>query len=171
MQEAGCIKLTHSCEFSGQLPELLTHGMDRIVQWLGSWGKNRLMSVPAVWSSHTTLWGTAQARSKIFFLFARNSELNGSCVVVTVGDLSGAQALHKVLEKKCLKLQSENYVLLVFRKKKTNSGKETLKTHYHREPTTDYKTGTVWVLTHSSRMCLCIALSLFDIIFNPFRVA
>lgn len=58
------------------------------------------MSVPAVSSSHTTLWGTAQARSKIFFLFARNSELNGSCVVVTVGDLSGAQALHKVLEKK-----------------------------------------------------------------------
>lgn len=135
-------------------------------------GKNRLMSVPAVWSSHTTLWGTAQARSKIFFLFARNSELNGSCVVVTVGDLSGAQALHKVLEKK--KFETPKWKLRTSRIQKTKKNKQwkrNSKTHYHREPTTDYKTGTVWVPTHSSRMCLCIALSLFDIIFNPFRVA
>lgn len=164
--------LTHSCEFSGQLPELLTHGMDRIVQWLGSWGKNRLMSVPAVWSSHTTLWGTAQARSKIFFLFARNSELNGSCVVVTVGDLSGAQALHKVLEKKNVWNSKVKTTYFSYSENKKNKQwKRNSKTHYHREPTTDYKTGTVWVPTHSSRMCLCIALSLFDIIFNPFRVA
>lgn len=154
--------LTHSCEFSGQLPELLTHGMDRIVQWLGSWGKNRLMSVPAVWSSHTTLWGTAQARSKIFFFFLHVTVSWTEAVLLwPLGICQEPKHYSKV--KTTYFSYSEN--------KKNKQWKRNSKTHYHREPTTDYKTGTVWVPTHSSRMCLCIALSLFDIIFNPFRVA